>query len=71
MKPIKQVAFCGLNTGLKPPHLMVWSVKGTAARVRAEIGNSWYEKDERGSGWKSAHRDGIRVVKVEIKTLAK
>jgi hypothetical protein len=69
MAQLREVGFVAVNILTKPPHMMVWSVAGNAGDVRKSIAAAWPERPESSDGWKNAKRDGVRVRKVEIKTI--
>lgn len=69
MKPIKTTGFAAVNILTKPPHIMTWSVNGNAAGVRKAVADNWPERAGSPDGWKNAKKDGIRVRKVEIRTV--
>lgn len=64
-RKFRQAAFAGVVMDGKKPHIMAWSVSGSASHVRHQIGRSWCKEDPR-EGWKAAKIEGIRVVKVDL-----
>jgi hypothetical protein len=62
----KQMAFAATDTLVQPPHILAWTINGTARAVRNEIGKAW-RRDDPSEGWKEAKRDGMRVVKIEMR----
>lgn len=68
--PIRETGFAAVNIDTNPPHIMVWSVAGSASGVRKAVADNW-PIDPHGlvSGWKAAMRSGVRVRKIKIKTV--
>lgn len=69
MKSIKVKGFAAVNVLTNPPHIMVWSVAESAGAVRDAVGNNWPYSLGRHEGWTRAKRDGVRVRRVEIRTV--
>ncbi len=65
MAKIKQTAFAAIDTRDKPPHICVWTVSGTAARVREKIGKTWLPENPK-AGWRGARIEGMRVIKIDL-----
>lgn len=65
MTKIKQAAFVAVDTMAKPPRLCIWTVSGSAARVREKIGKTWLPEDPK-VGWKGARIEGMRVIKIDL-----
>ena len=66
---LKETGFVAINIKTKPPHMMVWSVAGSAGGVRKNIADNWPDRRGQQSGWKGAMRDGVRVRKIRIETI--
>jgi hypothetical protein len=66
---ITETGFAAINIETKPPHIMVWSICGTARGVRKEVADNWPPRDGERDGWKAAKRDGVRVRKIKIETV--
>lgn len=66
MAKIQQMAFAAIDMRQKPkPHILSWTVNGSAAAVRQAIGKAWYQEDPK-EGWKAARTEGIKVVKIAM-----
>ncbi len=63
-----QKMFGAMNTSIKPPWVSAWTVRGTARDVRREVGRAWCIGDPV-EGWRAAKKDGMRVVKIEIRAI--
>lgn len=62
---IKQPAFAAVYNDEKKPHIMAWTVCGSASLVRQRVGKSWH-KDDWETGWREAKIEGVRVVKIDL-----
>jgi hypothetical protein len=66
MAKIQRTAFAAADMRQKPkPHILAWTVNGTATAVRKAIGRAWCEEDPN-EGWKAARIEGIKVVKITM-----
>jgi ribonuclease HI len=65
-KRITKKAFAAIDT--TNDHIASWTISGSAQYVRDQIGKVWLPSDPK-EGWKEARIEGMRVVKVEIRTL--
>ncbi len=62
---IKQPAFAAYYKDEKKPHIMAWTICGSAEGVRRTIGKQWDSEDPK-TGWKAAKIEGIRVIKIDL-----
>lgn len=66
MPTIKQPAFAAImDPDSKRPHIMSWTVSGSAQHVRWQVGKAWCQEDP-ANGWKAAKIEGVRVVKITM-----
>ncbi len=65
MGKITQKAFAAMYVDEKRPHIMSWTIRGTAHGVRVAVGTRWCKEDP-ANGWKAAKIEGVRVVKIDM-----
>ncbi len=68
-KPIKTTGFAAVNTSVRQPYIMAWSIAAQANQVRKNVADNWGLLPGEDDGWKAAMRDGVRVRKVKIETV--
>ncbi len=63
---MKEAAFAAVYTAVDRPYIMVWTVNGSAARVREVVGKAFNE-DNWAAGWIEARKKyGYRVRRVNL-----
>lgn len=62
---LQQPAFAAVYMDGKQPHIMSWTVSGSATSVRDKVGKSWH-KDDPATGWKAARKEGVKVLKIAL-----
>jgi hypothetical protein len=65
MVKIKQSAFAAAELNGKKPHILSWTVCGTAEGVRRTVGKAWCEENPK-EGWKAARIEGMKVLKITM-----
>jgi hypothetical protein len=66
MAKIKQTAFAAVDmTSWQKPHILSWTVSGTAAAVRQAVGRAYCEENPK-DGWKAARIEGMKVLKIAM-----
>lgn len=70
MAKIQQTAFAAVDmTSWRKPHVLAWTVNGTANAVRQAVGKAWCEEDPK-EGWRAARIEGIKVMKITMTAAA-
>ena len=66
MAKIEQTAFAAADmTSWSKPHILAWTVSGSATAVRIAVGKAWCEEDPN-DGWRAAKIEGIKVLKITM-----
>ena len=66
---LRETGYAAVNILTKPPHIMMWSIRGVASQVRETVVENWPDRNDRRSTWMDAKKDGVRVRKITIATL--